>query len=75
MVSPELGVVSAVHKVDGAVSCPGAGSARRDIIFDEGLDAWPGIFTLQEFQCTVLPKMPSEGVVMFVPEYPQMKVV
>ena len=75
MVSLELGVVSAVHKVDGAVFCLGAGSARLDVISDEGLDAWPGIFTSQEFQCMVLPKMPSKGVVMFVPDYPQTKVV
>ena len=55
--------------------CPSTGSARPDVIFDEGPDAWPGIFTLEEFQCTVLPKMPSEGVVMFVLEYSQAKVV
>ena len=55
--------------------CLSAGSARLDIIFDEGLDAWPGIFALQEFQCMVLPKVPSEGVIMFVLEYPQTKVV
>ena len=54
---------------------PSAGSGRLDIIFDEGPDAWPGIFASQEFQCMVLPKVPGEGVVMFVLEYPQMKVV
>ena len=37
----------------------GAGCARTDIVLDEGTDARPGIFPMDEFQGSVLPEVAS----------------
>ena len=35
----------------------GTGCARTDVVPDKGTDAWPGIFLVDEFQGSVLPKV------------------
>ncbi|KIK16441.1 hypothetical protein PISMIDRAFT_113329 [Pisolithus microcarpus 441] len=46
-----------------------ASSTGFDIVFDEGMDIWPGIFTTDKLNCAVLSEVTSQRVVMFIPEY------
>ena len=42
----------------------GTGCARTDVVLDKGADARPGIFLMDEFQCSVLPEVASCRVIM-----------
>ena len=42
----------------------GAGCARTDVVLDEGVDAWPGIFPTDEFQGSVLPEVASYRMIV-----------
>ena len=48
------------------LGCLGTGTecARTDVVLDEGTDAQPGIFLMDEFQGSVLPKVASCGMIM-----------
>ena len=48
------------------LGCLGTGTecARTDVVLDEGTDAQPGIFLMDEFQGSVLPKVASGGMIM-----------
>ena len=53
----------------------GARGARRDIVLDKGVDAQPGVLSLDQVQSVGLTKMSREWVVMFVPQDLQMEVI
>ena len=42
----------------------GTGCARTDVVLDKGMDAWPDIFPMDEFQGSVLPEVASCRMIM-----------
>ena len=53
----------------------GTGCARADVVLDQGMDAWPGIFLTDEFQGSVLPEVASCRVIMEGSENSEMEIV
>ena len=53
----------------------GTGCARTDVVLDKGADAWPGIFSTDEFQCSVLPEVASCRMIVESSENSEAEVV
>lgn len=53
----------------------GAGGTGTDVVFDIGPDAWPSVAVTDKLKGTVLAKMTREGMVVFVPEHSEAKII
>ena len=53
----------------------GTGCARTNVVLDEGMDALPGIFLMDEFQGSVLPEVASCRMIVEGLENSEMEIV